>query len=180
VVVMALAINYAAYFIDIMPLATYGLIFYTIARFHHEMAESVFMGKTDYLESIAKKRSLDSVAVIAFRDEENEYLPGRSKMVALQKEFDAGNIFFCHNSFQDDQVLEGVNDICCMVVVAESGAQHEILERLQADLTSRGLESHVTQVFDFPDTIKRNRKLIPRFITMKTLCVLAQLPIDEG
>jgi len=180
VVVMALAINYAAYFIDIMPLATYGLIFYTIARFHHEMAESVFMGKTDYLESIAKKRVLDSVGVIAFRDEENEYLPGRREMVVLQKEFDAGNIFFCHDSFQDDQVLEGVNDICCMVVVAESSAQHEMLERLQADLTERGLAEYVTQVFEFPDTIKRNRKLIPRFITMKTLCVIAQLPIDEG
>ncbi|MFQ5355160.1 MAG: CHASE2 domain-containing protein [Mariprofundaceae bacterium] len=180
VLIMALAINYTTYFIDIMPMATYGLIYYTIGRTHHEMAETIFMGATSYLDRIAKNDSLNSVGIIVFKDEENHFLPGKRDMLAIQKKFDAGKIFFCHESFREDQVLEGGNDVSCMVVISNKDAQHDILEKLHTCLQQRGLKDHITQTFDFPDKIKRNRKLIPGFITMKTLCAVTQLPLDEG
>jgi len=180
VLVMALAINYTTYFIDIMPLATYGLVYYSVARVHHEMAEAVFMGGEDYLERIVEKESPDSVGVIAFKDEENEFLPGRRDIMGIQKNFDAGRIFSCHEPFQEDQLLEGVNHVSCMVVVAGSDSQHDILEKLQAYLKQRGLKEYITQVFDFPAAINQNRKLAPKFIALKTLSTITQLPLDEG
>jgi CHASE2 domain-containing sensor protein len=180
VLLMAVAINYTTYFIDIMPLATYGLIYYSVARVHHEMAENVFMSSPDYLRSIVRNESLDSVGIIAFRDEDNRYIPGRRGMMKLQRNIESGRVFFCFEPFEEDRILEGINNASCLVVIAPADSQRDILEMLQTYLKKQGLEEYVTRIFRFPEAIRRNRDLAPKYVALQTLYVITQLPIDEG
>ncbi len=177
VLIMVLAVNYAAYFIDTVPLATYGLVFYSIARLHYEMAESIFKGKTDYLLHISKNRGLDSVGIITFRDDQDKLLPGRRELLSLRKEV-GGEVFYCNRPFRDDQVLEDINDVCGMIVVAERESQEGILKKLLDRLTDRGLQEHTSHIYDFPDKVRGNRRLIPKYIGMKTLDAMGDFPVD--
>ncbi|RLL55901.1 CHASE2 domain-containing protein [Mariprofundus sp. EBB-1] len=174
--VMVLAINYTTFFMDFMPTATFGLIFYSIARFHHEKGESVFTGTEAYLARFVLDEKLDSVAIMAFSDDDYHVLPSRNELVAMQRGFDAGRVFTFNSSFEDSKLLEQMNYICCAVVVASADKQLEMQQQLLAKMQQRGLEEHVVQTFKFPHAIMHDRALIPHFIAIKTLAVMTQLP----
>jgi len=177
--VMALAINYTTYFIDLTPLATFGLVYYMVGRVHHMLASRVFMGAPGHLERIIHNsdQGIDFIGVIAFNDEMRKFQAGKWNMVRLQKEFDTAQIFFCHNSFEKNQIFEGANDVVSIIVIGSAGLQDQLLKKVTDYLGQRGIDSYISQVFEIPDVINSNRALIPRFIASKTLGVVAQVPV---
>ncbi|MDQ6998391.1 MAG: CHASE2 domain-containing protein [Mariprofundus sp.] len=178
-VVMALAINYTGYFVDILPLSTFGLIYYTVARLHLERAEAVFTGKKYWLSHYVMDERLDSVGIISFYDENNDFLPGRRELLSIQKGFDDARAFAFYNSFEDDQLLGSMNHACSTVVVGNADSLHLMQQRVQAVLKERGMKEHVAQTFEFPDVIKQDRHLAPHYLATKVLAVMTQLPDEE-
>ncbi|MDX8405281.1 MAG: CHASE2 domain-containing protein [Mariprofundus sp.] len=179
IAVMALTINYTTYFIDLTPLGTFGLGFYSIARLHHMMGNKVFMGAPAYIKFIAATHHFDSVGIIAFKDETKKIMPARFEKLRMQQACASGHIFFCREPFEKNQMFESFNSVRCIVVLAPATAQHDILEDLQKHFKKRGLTEYVIKTFTFPDYIRGNCHMISHYIGLQALYSISQLPISD-
>ncbi|MDX8396982.1 MAG: CHASE2 domain-containing protein [Mariprofundaceae bacterium] len=183
--VMAVAVNYTTYFIDLTPLVTFGMAYYGVGRIHHMMASKVLMGASHYMDRIMSKDAaeLNGLGLIGFDDrltkrKLEEQLKKKVKkwnMRSLIKSLDSPYVFFTHDAFQKNQMFESANDVVCVVVLEDIDAIPEILDEIIDYLKERGVEHFVSQVIEIPSSVRDEQELIPKFITAKTLTVTSQV-----
>jgi len=175
VAIMALTINYTNHFIDLTPMAKLGLVFYSVSRIHFMLGSKVVMGSTAYIKRLAETHHFNTVGMIAFKNNKNKFMPQRHDKVRLQKACESGHIFFCRDVFQKNQLFEGINHVCCVVVLAHADDQQQIMDKLQDYLKQRGLQESVVMTVDIPDAVKRDGTQISQFIGLNTLHAISQL-----
>ena len=175
---MFLAASYSNYFIDMTPLATFGLAFFTVARIHHSLAERVVRGAPEQLGSLATKNPT-SVAVLAFRHHENNHITLPRSFRKLEGAFGSKRVYLCLEVFGGDRILGSLKDVGCVVVISEQLSGTKLLETVHKYFNENGLLDRELQAFDIPDTVRKEPQQISIFISQKVLFVVSQLPLGQ-
>ncbi|TSA54202.1 MAG: CHASE2 domain-containing protein [Actinobacteria bacterium] len=176
--VMFLAASYSNSFIDMTPLATFGLAFFSVARIHHSLAERVVRGAPEQLVALVKKNP-KSVAVLAFRHHDNNHIALPRSFRKLESAFGSKHVYLCLDVFAADQILGSLKDIGCIVVISERLSSNHLRETVNNFFMENGLLDRTLQAFDIPDTVRKEPQQISMFISQKVLFVVSQLPLYQ-
>jgi len=179
--VMALMVNYTTYFVDLTPLATFGMLYYGIGRFHHAMSNKVLMASSSYMDWLVHelRDHISGVGIVVF----TEILKGKAshplKFKKLQKELALKHLFLCTSPFQKSQVLESGNTAACIISLGDIDTLHETQYKLNLYLEKHGIQTKLSHTFEIPHTVKNNKAYISKFITSKTLISISELLSQE-
>jgi len=179
--IMAIMINYTTYFVDLTPLATFGVIYYGIGRFHHTMANKVLMASSSYMDWLVHelRHHISGVGILAFIEPVKGKASHPAKFKKLQKELCLEYVFLCLSPFQKNQMLEAGNNVACIISLGDSSELQSTQEKLNTYLKKHGVNQTLSNIFEIPSSVKNNKPYISKFIASKTLASISTLLSQE-
>ena len=171
ILIMFFAISYTTNFIDISPIATYGLIYFTVAKVHQGFTEKVIKGAPNYIKflNVEKPRLL---AVMAF---EKEYFNQASlKKIYEQfvKTFGDQSVFLCFDVFEGDTILSNLKDVGCLAVLDVIENKQEFIDKLNSVLGQGGSKLSLG-IYEMSDHFDNDAKML-EYIGQKILAEVSQ------
>jgi CHASE2 domain-containing sensor protein len=167
IAVMFIGISYTNYFIDITPIATYGLAFFTISKIHQGLLERVIKGSPEHLGELAINKP-QLLAIFTFKKESFKRSFLKKQFHKMVKVFGDKSVFLCFDVFEGDSILSSLEDIGCLVVLDVTQDKTRFLEKLQSTLINDDQAFFEYSVHKFPKNFENNDKLL-EYISQKIL-----------
>lgn len=166
IVIMFLAISYSNQFIDISPVATYGLIFFTIAKIHHGFAQKVIKGSPNHL-NLLKIQKPKLLAVLAFEKDKFEQATMKKIYDGFVKVFGNQSVFLCFDVFEGDTILSSLKDVGCLAIIDAIDNEEIFKDRITTSLTKQK-QPFDFEIYQMPNYLENDDKML-EFISQKIL-----------
>lgn len=165
--IMFIGMSYTKYFIDITPLATYGLAFFTIAKIHQSLAERVIKGSPEHLGELSVKQPR-LMAIFAFEKEHFKRTFLKKQFQKLVHTFGDKSVFLCFDVFAGDTILSSLEDIGCLVILDKIKDQDKFTEKINTSLSLEDQAHFHFGYYNLPNNFESNGKLL-EYISHKIL-----------
>lgn len=157
--VMFIGVSYTNYFIDITPLATYGLAFFTVAKVHQSLAERVIKGSPEHLGELSIKQP-KVMAIFAFEKENFKRTLIKKQFQSLVKTFGDKSVFLCFDVFAGDTILSSLEDIGCFVILDTIKDENPFKAKIYNSLNLEDHHSFNFGFYNIPNKFETNDKLL--------------------
>ena len=166
IVLMFAAISYTNQFIDISPVVTYGLIFFTVAKVHHGFADKVVRGSPSHLNFLKIKKP-KLLAVIAFEKENYKKITMNNLYESFIKTFGNQSVFMCFDVFEGDTILSSLKDVGCLVILDSVEGVESFKAKISATLTKNKNDLKF-EVFEISEHFDTHEKIL-EYVSQKIL-----------
>ncbi len=178
VAIMFLAISYTNYFMDMTPLATYGMAFFMVAKVHQNLTERIVKGSPEHFGSLAKTIDAPSlIGVLAFYEAGSHRKFLNKTHVQLAKIFGLKRVFLCFDVFGENMILSSLEDIGCIVIVKDGNNSDEFKEQLVNYSGLEGIVNSKFDIYEFPISYRDESQLISKYIGNKMLLSISNLSL---
>ena len=166
IVIMFLAMSYTNQFIDMSPIATYGLIFFSVAKIHQGFANKVIKGSPSHI-SFSNNKQLKLLAILAFEKEKYSQTHLKKHYEKLVSTFGSQSVFLCLDVFEDGTMFSSLKDVGCLVVLDIIEDANEFATKINLAL-EKNEDNFAFEIYPMPRQFENNNKML-EYISQKIL-----------